>query len=102
MHHLDEMPSPDRAAMEIALLRRAARRPASRRARNVAGAGREGGEDRVEMSDRGRLAADHHAVAALQAPDAAAGADVDVSNALGGQILRSTNVVDVIGIATVD
>ncbi len=32
------------------------------------------------------LAADHHAVAALQAPDAAAGADIDVVDALGAPV----------------
>ena len=59
-------------------------------------------EDRIEMLDHLGLAADHHAVAALQAPDAAAGADVDVVDALGGEFLRAADVVDVVGVAAVD
>ena len=48
------------------------------------------------------LAADHQAVAALQSPDAAAGADVDVMDALGLQFLGAANIVDVIRIAAID
>ena len=47
-------------------------------------------------------AADHHAVAALQAPDAAAGADIDVMNSFVLEHLRAANVVFEIGIAAVD
>jgi hypothetical protein len=43
-----------------------------------------------------RLAADHHAVTALQAPHAAARADVDVVNALRRQLLGAPDVVDVV------
>ena len=48
------------------------------------------------------LAADHLAVAALQAPDAAAGADVDVVDALGLQLRGAADVVEVVGVAAVD
>ena len=102
MHHFDEMAGAARPAMQIALLGRAAGLFASRRARDVAAARREGGEDRVEMPHHVDLAADHHAIAALQAPDAAAGADVDVVDALGRQLLGPADVVDVIGVAAVD
>src|SRR3954470_292275 len=54
------------------------------------------------MLDDGVFAADHHAVAAFEAPDAAAGSDVDVVNALGEDFLGSADVVDVIGVAAVD
>ena len=69
---------------------------------DVAAARCEGGEDRVEMLHHVALAADHHAIAALEAPDAAAGADVDIVDALGRQLLGAADVVDVIGIAAVD
>ena len=49
-----------------------------------------------------RLAANHHAVAALQAPDAAAGADVDVVDALRREFFGAPDIVDVIGISPVD
>ncbi len=65
-------------------------------------AGRQRREDRVEVLDHVGLAADHHAVAALQAPDAAAGADVDVVDALRRQLLGAPDVVDVVGVAAVD
>src|SRR5690348_11825476 len=48
------------------------------------------------------FAADHHAIAALQAPDAAAGADIDVMYAPGAKLLGAADVVDVVGIATID
>ena len=72
------------------------------RARNIAAAWRKRAEDRVEMLHDIALAADHHAIAALQAPHAAAGADIDVMDPLGVQLLGAANVVDVIGIAAVN
>ena len=48
------------------------------------------------------LAADHHAVAALEPPDAAAGADVDVVNPLGFQGGGAADVVVIIRVAAVD
>ncbi len=48
------------------------------------------------------FAADHLAIAALEAPNAAAGADVNVVNALCGEFLGAANVVDVVGVAAVD
>ena len=50
-------------------------------------AGRQRLEDRIEMP-HGRLrSADHHAVAALQAPDAAAGADIHIVMPFGASSL---------------
>ncbi len=46
--------------------------------------------------------AEHHAVAALESPDAAAGADVNVVNAFVAEHLRAADVVFEIGIAAVD
>src|SRR5262249_14287783 len=102
VHHLDEVTAAARPAMQVALLGRSAALFPPRRARDVAAAWRERLEDRVEVLHHGGLAADHHAVAALQAPDATAGADVDIVDALGRQLLGSADVVDVVGVATVD
>src|SRR5260370_998893 len=96
MHHLDEMAGAIRPAMQIALLGRSAGLFASRRARDVAGARREGGEDRVETLHHCGFAADHHAIAALETPDAAASADIDIVDALGRELLGPADVVDVI------
>src|SRR5690348_2992217 len=54
------------------------------------------------MLDDVFFAADHLAIAALEAPDATAGADVDVMNAAWGEFLGAANVVDVVGVAAVD
>jgi len=48
------------------------------------------------------FAADHLAVTPFETPDATAGADIDVVDALGGEFLGAANVVDVIGVAAVD
>ena len=69
---------------------------------NVTDARREGVENRVEVVDDSLLAANHHAVAAVESPNAAARADIDIVDATRGDVLRATDVVDVIGIAAVD
>src|SRR5207302_7830651 len=99
---LHEVPRARGAAVKIAFLGRAAELFAPRSAGNVAAPGSERLENRVEASDRVLLAADHHAVAALEPPDAAAGADVQVVNALLTDSFRASHVVFVEGIAAVD
>src|SRR5208337_5598480 len=64
--------------------------------------GSQGLEDRVEVLHRPGVAADHQAVAALLAPDAAGGADVEVVDALARQFLAAVNVIDVVRVAAVD
>ena len=54
------------------------------------------------MIDRLLVAADHHAIAALEAPDAARRADIDIVDALLGQRLGAADVVLVEGVAAVD
>ena len=102
VHHLDEVAGAIRPAVEVALLRGALRLLASRRPRDVALPGASRLEDRVEPRHDVRLAADHHAVAALEAPDAAARPDVDVVDALRRQLLGAPDVVDVVRVAAVD
>ncbi len=53
----------------------------SGQARGIA-PGRQRGEYRIEMLDRFVRAADHQAVAAIETPDTAAGADIDIVQAL--------------------
>ena len=88
--------------MQIALLGRSARVFAPRGAWDIAAARREAGKDRVETLYDFRFPSDHHAIAALQPPNAAAGADIDVVDALGRQFLGSADVIDVIGVAAID
>ena len=47
-------------------------------------------------------AADHHAIAALKPPDAAAGADVDIVEAFRHEFMGAADIVDIVGIAAVD
>jgi len=102
VHHLDEMAGAVRSTVEVALFRGAFELFTSRSARNVAPAGRQRREERGEAFHDVVFAADHHAVAAFQAPDAAAGSDVHVVDFLRRQLLRAPDVVDLIGIAVVD
>src|SRR5215467_9797009 len=85
--HLDEMARAIVAAVEIAELSSAIQLLPPRRAGDISHSGRQRAEDWIEMRYHVGLASDHHAVAALQAPYAAAGADVDVMNSLGRELL---------------
>src|SRR5438552_28110 len=91
--NFDSSGSSSRGAADLLAPRDARRRLHRRRQR---------GEDRVEVLDHLRLAADHLAVAALQAPDAAAGADIDIMQALRLQLGGAADVVDVVRVAAVD
>ena len=75
---------------------------AARSARNVAFAGSQRFENRVEAFHGFVGAADHHAIAAVESPDAAAGADVDVVNAFGLEFVGAAHVVFEIRVAAVD
>ena len=79
--HLDEMPGAVRPGMEVALPGARIAPLAMRRWRDVACPRRERAEDRIEPLDDRLLAADHQAIAALQPPHAAAGADIEIMDA---------------------
>src|SRR5262249_38386211 len=64
--------------------------------------GRQRLENRVEPPDRLVGAADHHAVAALQAPDTAARPYVHVMDLLRREFPGAADVVHVVGVAAVD
>ena len=100
--HLDEVARAGRPAMEVALLGRGGLAAAARGARRRIQAGRQGREERVEVRDGVVRAADHQAVAALQAPGAAARAAVDVADAGRRQDRRAADVVAEPGVAAVN
>src|ERR1039458_6271834 len=104
--HIYEMSGTGRAAVDVAVFGGtsggARHFLAARSARDVAASGRQRFEDRVEAPDGFLRATDHHAVAALQSPDAAAGADVHVVHALDGTYFGAANVVFEIRIAAVN
>jgi hypothetical protein len=100
--HLDEVAAAVGPAVEIPTLGGAADDLSAGRARNAAGAGGQGREDRVEVLHHRRLAADHEAVAALATPDSTASADVHVVDALRRELRRTPDVVDIVRVAAVD
>src|ERR1700746_33786 len=101
--HFDEMTRPTWSAMQVAGFGGAGRDLFStRRTRDISGARGKGSKDRIEALNRRFRPSDHHAVAALTDPDAAAGANVNVMNSPGGYFLGAPYVVDVIGIAAID
>jgi hypothetical protein len=100
--HLDEVPGAVGPAVQVAVLRRRGLAGAPRRALRRANPRRQRGEDRIEPLDRSVGAADHQAVAALEAEDAAAGAAVDEVDAALAQLLGAADVVAVVGVAAVD
>src|SRR4029077_6675077 len=100
--HLDEMPRAGRTAMQITFFGGAAGFFAARSALRIATSWSQCFEDGIEMFDDVRFATDHLAVAALEPPDAAAGANVNVMQVLGGQFFRAADVINVVGIAAVN
>src|SRR6266849_373057 len=102
VHHFHEMTGAGWATVEIAFFGSAGSLLAPRSAWSVAAAGSERFENGVEMANGVVFATDHLAIAALQSPNTAPGADIDVVNAPGGKFFGASNVVDVIGVAPVD
>ena len=88
VHHLHEVAGTVRPAVVVAVLGLAGIARAARRARRRVHARGDRGEDGGEAVDDLRLAADHQAEAALEAPHAAARPDVDVVDALLAQGVR--------------
>src|SRR6185312_1527583 len=102
MNHLHEVASAGRPTVNVAVFRSAGDLLTAGSAWNLAAARGESFENGIELVEGFFRAADHHAVAAFQAPDSAAGADVYVVNALVFKELRATNVVFEIRIAAID
>src|SRR5262249_58897404 len=96
------MPGTRRTAMNVSLFRGATKFLDARSFRDVANSGSEGLENRIEPLHGFFRAADHHAVAALQTPYAAAGPDIHIVNTLCGAHLRTADIIFEIRVAAVD
>src|SRR5262249_23694395 len=83
--HLHKASCTASATMQIAKLDAGIAAFTAGGSRDVAGARSQGCKDRVEMLDPLLVAADHQTVSAIEAPNAATGAAIDVANALGLQ-----------------
>src|SRR5262249_51417009 len=90
------------AAIEITFFRRAVCVLATRRSRDLASSGRQCFEDRLQMVEGLLLAADHQTVTSLGAPDAARGADINITDAFFIERLCATHVVFEMRIAAVN
>src|SRR6476646_2260686 len=102
VHHLDEVPGTVCAAVQITELGSAADLLAPGGARDVSDPGRQRLEDRVETPYGSLWSPDHHAIAPLQAPDAAAGTNIHIVDVFGRELVGAPDVVDVVGVAAVD
>src|SRR3977135_85653 len=91
-----------RAAIKVALFDGAGTLFPSGSARNVAATRRQCFEDGIEMAKSFFRSADHHAVATLQAPHAAAGSYVDIVDAFVAQGQGPARVIFKVRVATID
>src|SRR5205823_13248533 len=80
MDHLHEMAGAVRSAMQVTLFGRSAKFVAAGGARRLATARRQRGTSGIETLNYLCVAANHHAITTFQAPDAAAGSDIDIVN----------------------
>src|SRR5208283_5877260 len=102
VHHLDEMAATAGSAVQVAVLGGSANLLPPRRTGDIAASGRDRLKDRVKMLYCSLRSADHHAVAAFESPDASAGSNVQVMNALRRKLFCAANVVNVIRVATIN
>src|ERR1700751_4152868 len=96
------MPGTRWPAVDVSVFGGASEFLAARRARNVADAGSESLEDGIELLYGFSGTANHHAIAAFEAPHAAAGSDIDVVNALLLETLGAADIIFEVGVAAVD
>ena len=82
-----------RSGMDVTVLGARIAAVTARRARHVTGTWRQRFEDRIELVDDIFRAADHHAVAAFEPPDAAAGANVDMMDVA---LFKSFGAADIV------
>src|ERR1039457_5234442 len=100
--HFHEVPGAIRPAVQIAIRSRPRGPGPAGGGLGTADTRSKGAEDGVQPLHRLVLAADHEAVAALEAVYPARGADVQVVDLLRLELLRAVDVVPVIGVAAVD
>src|SRR5712675_2132201 len=101
VHHFNEVARARRAAVEIAFFRSARGLLAPWSTRRITAPRSQRVENGIKVANGVIFAANHLAVAALQAPHAAAGANINIVNALCRKLLGAANIIDVIGVATI-
>src|SRR5579885_667828 len=102
VNHLHEVAGAMRATAQVAVLGRAGYPVSTGSGGRALFTGGQSGKYRVEILHRLLFPADHQAVAAFKSPDAAAGADIEIVNALRLQLGRAADIIDIVGIAAID
>src|SRR5262249_54165209 len=102
VNHLDEVPGPGRSAVQVAIFRGARSFFPTGRPLHASSSGSQRPEDRVKPLYGLGLTADHQSIAALQAPHSTAHALVEEVNAHRLHCLRAPNVIDIIGVSSID
>src|SRR5262249_50883932 len=102
VHHFHEMPSAGGSAIKVALFRSARELLATWTGRRVAHTRRQRAENGIKVLHDFLGTADHHAVAAFETPNTAAGADVHIVDSLRLEHLRAAHVVFEVGVAAID
>ncbi len=103
MHHLDEVAGAVWPAVQVTLLGSTTGLFTPRRAWYlVTHAGRQSGQDRIEVLDHRVFTTNHHAVSSLQSPDPTTRPYVHVVDSLRREFLGAPDVIHVVGIAAVD
>src|SRR6516164_11278215 len=100
--HLYEVTGAVRTTVQISLFRSSTEIFSAGRARDVAHPWRERGEDGIEVMYDFVFTSDHHAVTAVETPNATAGSHIYVMDVLRCKVLRPPNVVDVVRIPSVN
>src|SRR3954470_7111781 len=88
--------------MEVAVFGRAAEIFAARRSRDITSSWSQSFEDWIKSLYRFFRATNHHAVAAVDSPNSAAGADVDVMDALALKLFCAADVIFEVRITAVN
>ena len=102
VHHFYEVSRARWPAVKVTVFDRAVDLFASRSAYNLTRTGGQSFEDRIEMTNRFLRPADHHAIAAFEAPYAAACSHIDVVNFLLAQHASAAHIVFEVRVATID
>ena len=102
VNHLDEVPGAHRAAVQVSQVRRADLAVTTARRSNSRLARRQRPEDRLDVRDGLRRAANHQTVPTIGAPDTAAGTGIHIADAVCGERRAPTHVVFEPRVAAVD
>src|ERR1700684_16512 len=102
MHHLDEVPGARWTGVNVAALGTGIAFRAARCPWDITEPRSQRREDRVEVINSSLRTSDHHAIAALDTPDATGRAAINVADALHREFFGVADIVLVKGIATVD